>query len=123
MTSILFVDDDANILQGLRRLLHNMRHQWEMSFVQSGKEALTLLSEKSVHVVIADLQMPGMNGTQLLETVRLRYPHIVRLALSGYPSQELTQRSLAITHWHLAKPCDAENLKLTISKACSLATV
>ena len=42
---ILFVDDDVNVLNGLRRMLHKMRQQWEMEFVTSGAEALQALKQ------------------------------------------------------------------------------
>ncbi|MEK7722895.1 MAG: response regulator, partial [Acidobacteriota bacterium] len=58
MINILFVDDEPNILDGLQRMLRPMRHEWQMFFANSGREALHLLDETSIDVVISDMKMP-----------------------------------------------------------------
>ena len=83
---ILFVDDEPNVLQGLRRMLHPLRHEWEMAFAGSGQEALEHLEHTPCDVVVSDMRMPGMDGAQLLAHIQLQYPHIVRLVLSGIPT-------------------------------------
>ena len=60
--AILFVDDDPNILDGLRRMLRSMRKEWDMAFAQSGQEALDLMAEKPFDVIVSDMRMPGMDG-------------------------------------------------------------
>lgn len=117
---ILFVDDDVNVLNGLRRMLHRLRSDWDMEFVESGEDALQRLSEESFDVVVSDMRMPGMNGAQLLEQVQQRYPHIVRLILSGFSDQELILRSVGPAHQFLAKPCDADMLTESVRRSCSL---
>jgi len=62
---ILFVDDEVNMLQGLRRMLNAMRHEWDMVFVESGQEALGLLPQAPSDVIVSDMRMPGMDRTQL----------------------------------------------------------
>jgi len=49
MRKILFVDDEPKVLHGLRRMLHGMRREWDMSFAESGQEALDLLEEWTAH--------------------------------------------------------------------------
>ena len=49
---IVFVDDDANILQGLRRTLRGMRQDWDMEFAQSGAEALEILGRQSFDAIV-----------------------------------------------------------------------
>jgi YesN/AraC family two-component response regulator len=80
---ILFVDDEPLVLAGLKRMLHGMRKQWEMVFVESGEAALKFMADNAVDVVVSDMRMPGMNGAQLLNEVMKRYPRTVRLILSG----------------------------------------
>ena len=58
---ILFVDDEVNVLQGLRRMLNPMRHEWEMVFVESGQEALAMLAQAPCDVIVSDMRMPGMD--------------------------------------------------------------
>ena len=79
--SILFVDDERSVLNALRRNL--LRDSFESLFAQSGAEALAMLAERPVDILVADLRMPEMDGIALLETVRRKYPDIVRLVLSA----------------------------------------
>jgi len=61
---ILFVDDEPMILNGLQRTLRKMRHEWEMMFVSSATEALQILDANPMDVVVTDLKMPEMDGSQ-----------------------------------------------------------
>ena len=81
--TVLFVDDEDRVLKGLQqRLIHE---PYECLFATTGKQALELLEKCPVHVICTDMRMPGMNGVELLSIVKERYPHVVRVALSGYP--------------------------------------
>ena len=120
MKRILFVDDEPNVLEGLRRMLRPMRKEWEMAFAPGGEEALATLAEKHFDVVVSDMRMPGMDGAQLLSEVKRRYPQIVRIVLSGHSEQEMVLRSIGPAHQYLAKPCDSERLRDVIRRACAL---
>lgn len=117
---VLFVDDEPRVLQGLQRLLHPMRSEWDMRFVSGGQEALALLEEEPFDVVVTDMRMPGMDGAELLERVRQRQPQTVRIVLSGYSDRETVLRSVGTAHQYLAKPCDSDLLRRVISRACGL---
>jgi len=117
---ILFVDDETKILDGLRRMLRSMRNDWEMSFAASGQEALDILADNTFDVIVSDIRMPGINGAQLLNAVKQQYPRTVRIALSGQASKDTILRSVGPIHQYLPKPCDAENLKNTITRVCAL---
>jgi CheY-like chemotaxis protein len=75
---ILFVDDEANVLHAMRRVMHSMRNEWNMEFVASGGEALQSLAKTPADVVVSDMRMPGMDGWELLAAVKDRYPQTVR---------------------------------------------
>lgn len=117
---ILFVDDQPEILSGLRRMLHGLRREWSMDFVESGEEALALMAETPFDVIVSDMRMPGMDGSQLLTESMNRHPEIVRIVLSGQADQESVLRSVTPAHQYLSKPCDAKILKSTIARACAL---
>lgn len=123
MTHILFVDDEPKILDGLKRLLRSMRNEWAMAFASGGQEALRMLEQAAFDVVVSDMRMPGMDGAQLLSEVQRRYPHIVRIILSGHCDRALIYHSINATHQFLAKPCELEQLKATIRRACALRDV
>ena len=120
MINILFVDDEPNILGGLERMLRTMRHEWEMSFAGSGPEALKVLDEKTIDVIISDMKMPGMDGAELFQIVSQRHPHVVRIILSGYSERETNMKSVGTAHQYLSKPCESDVLKATINRVCSL---
>jgi len=117
---ILFVDDEKKILEALQRMLRGMRNDWEMRFAEGGAEALALLAKGSFDVVVTDMRMPKMDGADLLSEIKKCYPNIVRIILSGHSEKELVLKSVSPAHQYLAKPCDAETLKHTISRACAL---
>ena len=117
---ILFVDDEVMVLKGLQRTLRKMRHEWEMTFTNSGRKALDILTQKPVDVIVTDLRMPEMDGGRLLAEVKKQHPHVVRIILSGQLNQEMTLRSVQLAHQSLSKPCDVEVLKHTLAKLFAL---
>jgi len=117
---ILFVDDQPNILAGLRRMLHKMQDEWEMEFCESGKEALATMEKQPFDLVVSDMMMPEMNGAQLLKKVRELYPGTVRFILSGHSDRELILQSVGYAHQYIAKPCDADKLKHYLNSSSGL---
>ncbi len=120
MKRILFVDDEPNVLEGLRRMLRPMRHEWDMVFAAGGSEALQILAGNPCDVIVSDMRMPGMDGLQLLGEVKRRHPETIRIALSGHSDMDVLLACTRITHQYLAKPCDPETLKTTVDRATGL---
>ncbi|MCD6335600.1 MAG: HDOD domain-containing protein [Candidatus Latescibacteria bacterium] len=114
---VLFVDDEPRILDGLRRMLRPMRHQWDMAFAGSGPDALDLLAREPFDAIVTDMRMPGMDGAQLLKEVIKRYPRMIRIALSGQTSSETMFQVSGMIHQYLSKPCDAKILKSALVNA------
>ena len=117
---VLFVDDEPMVLKGLQRSLRKMRNEWEMVFTSSSKEALEIMDSGSFDVIVSDLRMPEMDGTQLLAEVKGKHPEVVRVILSGQVEQEATLKSVQLAHQCLSKPCDADILKHTLNKLFGL---
>lgn len=78
---VLFVDDEELILNSLRRSLAD--EPYETLFANSGSQALEILEQQQVHVIVSDLCMPEIGGLELLTIVKNSYPHVIRLVLSG----------------------------------------
>lgn len=118
--SILFVDDEAHVLNGLRRMLHAKRAEWDMSFAGGGAEALHMADGRNFDVVVSDMRMPGMDGATLLDKIRRRFPRAVRIILSGYSEAEAIYRTIGPAHQYFAKPCDSRLLINVIHRALAL---
>jgi DNA-binding NtrC family response regulator len=108
---LLFVDDEAVELEGLRRSLHGMWGEWEMRFEKSAADALQAMADSRFDAIITDLRMPSMDGAGLLEVVKRRYPGMVRFVLSGQVSKDVVLRSVVPAHQFLSKPWDPVELK------------
>lgn len=120
MKTLLFVDDEPRVLQALQRQLHSLRNEWNMHFVDSGAKALELMAREPVDVIVSDMMMPSMDGALLLSEVTKRFPHTVRLVLSGHADREAVLRLIGPAHQYLTKPCSAEELQTAIARALAL---
>jgi putative nucleotidyltransferase with HDIG domain len=117
---IMFVDDEPMVLNGLRRSLHGMREVWDMQFVESAAAALQALEKESYDAIISDMRMPLMDGADLLDQVKQRYPDTVRMILSGQSSRGAVFRSISPAHQFLSKPCDPQELANRLSQAFAM---
>ena len=118
--SILFVDDEPNILSGLKRMLRGLRKEVDLNFVNSAAEALEFLAQNNVDVIVSDMRMPGMDGATLLKRVQKQYPQVMRMILSGHADQSAIFETVGVAHQFLAKPTSAETLKEVLARACRL---
>jgi putative nucleotidyltransferase with HDIG domain len=118
--TVLFVDDDPNILEGLKTRLHRQRRKWDMRFAGSGKEALELLEKEAVDVIVSDMRMPEMDGATLLTRVRELRPRVIRIVLSGQAEMDTALRAIAVAHQFLNKPCEPGMIENVIERACKL---
>ena len=107
---VLFVDDDRAVLDSLGRKLRQSRCDWEISFADSGRQALELMESHPIDAVIADSQMPRMDGATLLEHVQGEWPATVRIMLSGAVKPGSSLRVASVAHQFFEKPCPADRL-------------
>jgi response regulator RpfG family c-di-GMP phosphodiesterase len=116
-SKILFVDDEPNVLDAYQR---SLRKRFSIDTALSGDLALTLLSQKGPYaVIVADMQMPGMNGVEFLTQARQRSPDSVRLMLTGNADQKTAVEAVNKGHVYqfLNKPCPPEMLILALDNS------
>jgi len=118
--SVLFVDDEENVLRGLNRLLRSQRSKWDMRFASSGKQALEMMAQSPADVVVSDMRMPGMDGSELLGQIQKSHPKSIRIVLSGYAERESILKTIGPSHRYLAKPIAEDVLISTIENALKL---
>jgi len=80
--TVLFVDDDVLVLQSLERGL--LDESYNKLIAKSCKEALEIIRQEEVHVIVADMCMPKMTGLELLRTARKECPGLIGIILTGY---------------------------------------
>jgi len=116
---LLCVDDEPNILSSLRRLFRQLGYRTTVA--NSGKEGLQALEENGndIDLVISDMRMPEMDGAQFLETVRERWPDVVRILLTGYAdiSSTIAAINKGQIFRYIAKPWDDADIEITIRQA------
>ena len=115
--SILFVDDQPELTDALEVAFH--KKPFSVYTANSAAEALEILSDTSIDVVISDEQMPRMSGSQLLTIVRREYPNAIRIILSGQATFNATLAAIneARAHHFLVKPCSPDEIALCVANA------
>ncbi len=110
---ILFVDDEPNILDGLKRLLHGLQGEWDLTFAGSVDEALQRTAETDFDVIATDITMPGKDGFELLRILRNtgKTKDVPIIILTGLNQKEIRVRALDHGATDLLnKPVDREDL-------------
>jgi diguanylate cyclase (GGDEF)-like protein/PAS domain S-box-containing protein len=114
---LLLVDDESNVISALKRILR--RDGYRILSAGGAQEGLELLAKHPVGVILSDQRMPGMTGIEFLSKVKVMYPNIVRMVLSGYT--EVSTMTEAINrgaiYKFLTKPWEDAPLRATIKEA------
>lgn len=116
MKKILVVDDEVQILKAFTRMF--METDYEILTAENGMEALKVLENNEINMVISDMRMPLMDGYQLLNTVKEKYPRIIRIILSGYADEKPMFRALLhnVAQLFVFKPWKNEEFLQIIQK-------
>lgn len=115
--TVLCVDDEENILHSIRRLLR--KENYRLLTALSGEEALKILKENDVQLVLSDQRMPQMSGTEFLSQVKEKYPDVIRIILTGYTEVDSITELINKGNMYkfFLKPWNDQNLKLEITRA------
>lgn len=113
---ILVVDDEPANLRLLNRVLGE---NYETFVAQSGTEAIDILKQQDVSLIITDQRMPGMSGVQVLEASLSLRPNAIKILLTGYTDIQALIDAInsGCIYKYIQKPWDAEDLKLTVKRA------
>lgn len=114
--NILIVDDDVNILELLQR--HLQSWNYHIYKAVSVKEAVTILRDTNIDLLITDLKMPEIDGLELIKFVSEHYPTLPKLVVTGYPSAQDSLTSIkSRVVAYLTKPFTKDELKVAIDKS------
>lgn len=106
---VLIIDDDKNILKILAKVLQKQGHA--VNAAETGREALRRLETQQYDVALIDVRLQDMSGLDLLSQIQMLAPNMVKIVLTGYPSDE--DRTIALERGadeYLAKPIKSEKL-------------
>jgi DNA-binding NtrC family response regulator len=119
--TVLFVDDERRVLTSMRAMF---RRDYEVLLANSGQEAIDLLRDHMVDVIVSDQRMPGMTGVEVLKAVKRLAPNAMRILLTGYADLKAIEASIneGEVFRYLTKPCPSEELKEAIGLAADIAT-
>ncbi len=114
---ILFVDDEENVLKAMLRIFR--RENYTLLTAASGSDALKIIEDEPVHVVISDYQMPGMSGADLLRKIKAMHPQTIRIMLTGHADVNAIMGAVneGAVYKFITKPWNDDDLRLTVSLA------
>jgi two-component system response regulator HupR/HoxA len=96
---VLFVDDEINVISAIRRAV--MEEPYQSFFTGNAREALKIMEQHEISVLVTDMRMPEMDGLALLKVAKEKYPRTVRVVLSGYT--QLSQMLVTINQGEIFK--------------------
>jgi signal transduction histidine kinase len=113
--AILLVDDESNVLRALKRLLKN--EPYEVLTASSAEQALGILADTPVALLVTDYRMPGMDGVELVKIARKQYPDTIRIILTGHSNlgAAISAINEGNVYSFLSKPWDDNHFKKTIA--------
>lgn len=116
LARILIVDDEDIVLKSCLRVLQKL--DYEIDIAYSGQTALDNLEKKKYDIVVTDLMMPGMDGMQLLEEIKKRYPDVIVIIFTGYATVDTTRQALKAGAFdYIPKPFTPDELRNVIDNA------
>ena len=119
---ILIVDDDATIRESLTRVLEY--EDYTVQAADSGAGALERLAERRFDLALFDIKMPGMDGLELLERTKARWPELVCVMISGHGTVQTAVEATKLGAFDfLEKPPDRDRILLTVRNGLSQANL
>ncbi len=116
--SVLLVDDSEGVLRSLQRTLR-LSGGYDIYLAESARDALNLMSDVKIDMVITDHKMPEMTGTELLNTIRTLYPETIRIMLTGESDMNIAKEAInnGAIYRFFTKPWDDYELLISIRHA------
>jgi len=117
---VLFVDDESAILKSIKRM--SVGEKWNGYFATSAKEGMTILREHNIDVVLSDMRMPGLCGSDFLIQVKKEFPGIQRLLMTGYSDISAIEKTVneAGIVSYISKPWSMKYFVETVNRAIDL---
>ncbi len=117
---VLFVDDEKGILKSMKALF---RHGFKVHLAESGAEALEIVRNNQIDVIVSDQRMPHMTGVEVLRSVKEQSPATMRILLTGYSDLDAILQSVneGEVYRFINKPWSDQELRSTVTEAAKIA--
>jgi two-component system phosphate regulon sensor histidine kinase PhoR len=116
VVQVLVVDDEPNIREGSQRILS--RVGFEVLKASTGMEALAMLAEHTIPIILLDLKMPGMDGMEVLERIRQLDERILVIVITGFATVETAIGAMKQGAYDfIPKPFEPEQLRIVVKRA------
>ena len=113
---ILVVDDEEIVLKSCRKILEGGGH--EVTTALSGQEALDLLEKEPIDIVFTDIKMPGMDGMEVLEKIKGKYPDVLVIIITGYSTVQSAVQAMKLGAFdYIPKPFTPDEVLVVVDKA------
>ncbi|MCK4622767.1 MAG: Flp pilus assembly complex ATPase component TadA [Desulfuromonadales bacterium] len=115
--TLLFVDDEPSVLKALQRIF--IDENYRILTTDNPEQALAILAQDKIHLIISDHRMPGMTGAELLKQIKEKYPEVIRIMLTGFADIQSVMGAVneGAVYKFITKPWNDEDLRLTVSLA------
>ncbi len=115
-TRVLVVDDEKVVREGCRRVLSGKKY--EIFTAENGKQALEILAEENVDIMLLDLKMPVMGGEEVLEKTRDAYPDIPVIVITGHGTVDTAVECMKKGAYDfITKPFQIDQFRITVERA------
>lgn len=122
MDSLLIIDDEKSLLDVLSLMFK--KEGYEVKTAASGAEALDILTNNAIDLVITDIRMPHLSGMEILKYVKENQPETPVIVITAYGSiQQAVEALKAGALDYIVKPFDIEELKILVARALSASTL
>ena len=113
---VLYVDDEPHNLSAFRA---RFRRHYKIFVAGSGEEAINLLRDNFIHLIITDQRMPGMTGVEFLSKIRIDFPDPIRMILTGFSDTEAIINAIndGQISRYITKPWNEKELHIAIENA------
>lgn len=114
-----FADEQLSVLKSLDTM-SGVKETWQCTFAATANKALKEMAVEPFDVVVANMQLNGMNGAELLQQVGQKYPKTLRFILGDVADQELIMNCIGGTHQFIAGPCQPGVLISVVQRSLAL---
>lgn len=121
--SILLVDDEPGIIAAITRVLRSKHNK--IYSANNGEQALEVLAEQEIDIIVSDLSMPRMTGNELFAKVASEYPETIRIMLTAHTDLDLVLEAVNNGRvWgYLQKPWNNDELRILVEQASQMQDV